>query len=331
MTNSTSNANLGEFELIRTLFAPLSLALPGAFGLTDDVAVLPVPEGHELVLKTDAVVEGVHFHKSDPPETISKKALRVNISDFAAKGASPHAYLLALALPQWPDFAWLEAFARGLGQDQEEFGVALAGGDTVSTPGALTIAIMMTGSVPQGKVIRRNGAAPGDIVFVTGTVGDAGGGLELLKTASLEHADWEIELIARYRLPRPRLAFGQALRELAGASLDVSDGLVADLGHMAKASQVRIEVLAGRVPLSAELRKFYGAEASATMRAATAGDDYEIAFTASPDRRSAIEDAASRTHTRVTEIGRVAAGEGVALLDALGKEIFLARKGYAHF
>jgi len=331
MTSSISSGRPGEFELIRVLFAPLSRGLPGAFGLTDDVAVVVPPDGHDIVLKTDAVVEGVHFHTSDPPETIAKKALRVNISDFAAKGAIPRAYLLALALPHWPDMAWLEHFARGLGEDQGEFGVTLAGGDTVSTPGALTVVVMMTGFVPRGTLIRRNGAVPGDIVYVTGTIGDAGGGLELVKAEPARRADWETELIARYHLPRPRLAFGQALRGIARASLDVSDGLIADLAHIAESSHVRIEILAGRVPLSDGLRRLYGEETSAMMRAATAGDDYEIAFTAGPEHRDAIKETAARTNTRVTEIGRVAAGEGAVLIDDRGDEVFLARKGYTHF
>lgn len=331
MTNSTSNVRPGEFELIRTLFAPLSRALPGAFGLTDDVAVLSPPEGHEIVLKTDAVIEGVHFHKSDPPETIAKKALRVNISDFAAKGAQPHAYLLAFALPKWPDIAWLERFARGLDEDQAAFNVTLAGGDTVGTRGPLTIAVMMTGFVPQGRLIRRNGAAPGDVVYVTGTIGDAGCGLELLADQTATGADWETNLISRYHVPQPRLAFGQALRGFANASLDVSDGLMADLGHIAEESNVGIQINVGLVPLSVALRQFRGEGVSAVMQAATAGDDYEIAFTASPAKRDAIEAAAARTDTMVTEIGRVVAGEGAVLLSGDGGEIPLGRKGYTHF
>ena len=331
MTSSSSNSRLGEFELIHALFAPLARALPGALGLNDDVAVLSVPAGDEIVLKSDAVVEGVHFHTSDPPELIAKKALRVNISDFAAKGVRPQAYLLVLALPQWPDMAWLERFAAGLNEDQVEFGVVLAGGDTVGTPGALTIAVMMTGFVPHGALIRREGAAPGDVVYVTGTIGDAGGGLALLKAEAANRAGWETTLISRYHLPRPRLAFGHMLRGFASASLDVSDGLVADLSHIAGASRVRIEIVAGRVPLSPELQMFYGEDNSAVIRAASAGDDYEIAFTAAPIHRNSVEKIAARTNTRVTEIGRVVPGEGAALVDAEGNEIAIARKGYTHF
>jgi thiamine-monophosphate kinase len=239
--------------------------------------------------------------------------------------------LLALALPEWPDLPWLERFARGLGEDQAAFNVTLAGGDTDRTPGPLTIAVLMTGFVPRGALIRRNGAAPGDIVYVTGTIGDAGCGLELLSMQATTGSDWETNLISRYHLPQPRLAFGQALRGIASASLDVSDGLIADLGHIAEISNVRLEIDAGRVPLSAALRRFRGEGVSAVTQAATAGDDYEIAFTAPPARRAAVEKAAARTGTMATEIGRVVAGEGTVLLDARGGEIPLARKGYTHF
>ena len=326
-----TTGKLGEFGIIKKYFAPLSRTHPGAFELTDDVAVLAPPAGHDLVLKTDAIVEGVHFLRSDPPATVAKKVLRVNISDFAAKGAIPHAYLLALALPDWPDEAWLERFAEGLAEDQREFSVTLVGGDTDRTPGALTAAVMLTGFVPQGTVIRRSGAKPGDLVFVTGTVGDAGAGLALLKSGSPSHDATGDYLVARYRVPRPRLAFGQRLRGVASAALDVSDGLIADLEHMAEVSRVRIAVDAPRVPLSDELTGLRGRDMPVVAEAATAGDDFEIAFSAPASCRPAIERIAGETNTRVTEIGRVSAGEGVALLDDSGQVISLDRHGYTHF
>lgn len=329
MTNASGRP--GEFEIIKAFFAPLSRRLPGAFSLTDDVAVLAPPAGHDLVLKTDAVVEDVHFNRSDPPDTIAKKALRANISDFAAKGASPSVYLLALALPDWPDVHWLEQFAKGLAEDQAEFNVTLAGGDTDRTPGALTIAVMMAGFVPHGSVIRRSGAKPGDVVFVTGTLGDAGAGLALLKRASVPRDAGEAFLIARYRVPRPRLAFGRGLRGIATGALDVSDGLIADLGHIAEVSHVRIEVWAPRIPLSDELAKLRGRDVAVIAEAATAGDDYEIAFSAPASSGPLIERIAVETNTRVTAVGRVMAGEGVALVDEEGREIKLDRRGYTHF
>jgi thiamine-monophosphate kinase len=329
MTNASGR--LGEFEIIKAFFAPLSRRLPGAFGLTDDVAVLAPPAGHDLVLKTDAVVEGVHFNRSDPPDTIAKKALRANISDFAAKGATPSVYLLALALPDWPDAHWLAQFAKGLAEDQAEFNVTLAGGDTDRTPGALTVAVMMTGFVPHGSVIRRSGAKPGDVVFVTGTLGDAGAGLALLKRDSIPRDAGEDYLVARYRVPRPRLAFGRGLRGIATGALDVSDGLIADLGHLAEVSHVHIEVSAPRVPLSDELAKLRGRDIAVIAEAATAGDDYEIAFSAPESCGPLIERIAVETNTRVTAVGRVMAGEGVVLVDEEGREIKLDRRGYTHF
>ena len=324
MTNGQADRRPGEFELIAELFAPLSKNAPGAFGLTDDAAVLTPPPGHELVLKTDAIVEGIHFFRNDPPASVAQKALRVNLSDLAAKGAVPAGYMMVLLLPDWPDMSWLRAFADGLATDQARFGLSLMGGDTSATPGPLSVAISAFGFVPAGAMIRRVGATPGDLVFVSGTIGDAGGGLSVLKENRSDAA-----LIARYRVPEPRLALGPLLRGIASASLDVSDGLIADLRHIADVSHVRIEVDAARIPLSNALKTLWGADAATW--AATAGDDYEIAFTARASRRADVASAAARSAVAVTEIGRVVAGEGAVLLDAQGREIALARAGYAHF
>jgi len=328
MTSSSSDRP-GEFALIAELFAPLATA-PGAFGLTDDAAVTAPPEGHELVLKTDAIVEGVHFLTDNPPDTVAKKALRVNLSDLAAKGAAPLGYLLALSIPPWVTMDWLRAFARGLHEDQAEFGISLLGGDTTATPGPISIAISAFGHLPKGTMLRRSKAKPGDIVFVTGTVGDAAGGLAILKgegaNLAPEHRD---HLVGRYRVPQPRVDIGPRLRDIASASIDVSDGLLADLGHIAERSGVRITVDAGRIPTSTALRALFGAETA--QRAAVAGDDYEIAFTAPIEGRAAIRDLAAATSIAITEIGRVEAGEGVALLGSDGKEIHLPRKGFTHF
>ena len=327
MTNSSSRP--GEFELIARLFAPLASA-PGAFGLTDDVAVFTPPPGQELVLKTDAIVETVHFRPADPAGTVAKKALRVNLSDLAAKGANPVGYLLTLNLPNATSMEWLEAFARGLGEDQKQFGISLFGGDTTATPGPLSISVAMFGFAP--SVTRRNGAKAGDLVFVSGTIGDAGAGLAVLKGEghALSAATRE-ELAGRYHLPRPRLALGQSLRGIASASLDVSDGLIADLGHIAEVSGVRVAIEAARIPLSHALEALWGRSGEAIARAATCGDDYEIAFTAPPERRDAILAAAKASATRITEIGRVEAGEGAVLRDASGNEIAIKRPGFTHF
>ncbi len=310
-----------EFQLIAQLFAPLAAA-PGAFGLKDDAAIIAAREGADLVVTTDALVEGVHFFASDPPDLVAKKALRVNLSDLAAKGAAPHGYLLALSLPASIDMTWLESFARGLGEDQAEFALSLLGGDTTLTPGPLAIVITAFGHVPSGAMIRRAGARPGDLVFVSGTIGDGGGGLSVLKGEEATSSHRE-HLISRYRLPTPRLALGQTLRGIATASLDVSDGLLADLGHIAEASGVRIVVEAERIPRSAALAALWGDGMDAVVRAATSGDDYEIALTAvSPPLNTPVP---------VTCIGRVEQGSGVVLLDSQGKDVPIPRAGYRHF
>jgi len=312
-----------EFALIAELFAPLATA-PGAFGLTDDAAIVPPRAGHDLVVTTDALVEGVHFLAGDPPASIAKKALRVNLSDLAAKGAEPAGYLLSLSLPERIDRTWLEGFARGLGEDQKVFVVPLLGGDTTATPGPLSLTITAMGHVPAGGMIRRSGARPGDGVYVSGTIGDAGGGLAVLRSGN-----GPAELIERYRLPSPRLALGRALRSVASAAIDVSDGLIADLAHIADVSRVRIAVDAARIPRSPALRALWGDTADAVVRAATAGDDYEIAFTAS--REEKVMEAAKQAGVPVTRIGRVEEGARVALRDAEGREIAVARAGFTHF
>jgi thiamine-monophosphate kinase len=318
-----------EFQLIAELFAPLAEA-PGAFQLKDDAAVIAPPAGQELVITTDALVEGVHFLAEDPPLFVAKKALRVNLSDLAAKGAEAAGYLLALSLPSGVGMEWLTAFADGLRQDQREFNISLYGGDTTSTPGPLTIALTAFGFVPKGTMIRRAGAKPGDLVFVSGTIGDADAGLALLRQPQdTSHAVRDF-LVHRYREPRPRLSLGHTLRGLATAALDVSDGLLADLGHIAETSGVRIEVDAHRLPLSAALQAVWGSDTQARIKAATAGDDYEIAFTVAP---SSVEEVmrAARDSAAITEIGRVVSGGEAVLMDREGSEIAVPKSGYTHF
>jgi thiamine-monophosphate kinase len=271
----------------------------------------------------------VHFLRGDPPETIGRKAVRRALSDLAAKAAEPDVYLLALALPEWPDTGWLRAFADGLAADQEEFGIALAGGETDATPGPVTITVTAIGHTPNGELLRRNGAKPGDTVFVTGTIGDAAAGLMLARGEIKASGAAREFLLSRFRIPVPRLAFGRALRGIASAAIDVSDGLLADLGHIAETSDARIEVDAARIPLSESLGEFAGADMEA--RAAIAGDDYEIAFTAAPANEAAIMAAARETSTQVTAIGRVVTGQRVALLGGAGQEIGVAKQGYTHF
>jgi thiamine-monophosphate kinase len=307
---------MNEFELIARFFAPL--AGEGALGLKDDVALVPQRAGHDLIVTTDAISEGIDFFAFDPPGTVAQKALRVNLSDLAAKGAEPAGYLLTLLLPHSVQEEWLAAFTAGLASDQTEFGLSLLGGDTGATDGTLSIAVTVFGFVPQGKMVKRSGARRGDAVYVTGGIGDSGGGLAIFRreTHALSDADRD-HLTARYRVPQPPVAFAARLRDIAHASVDVSDGLIADLGHIASASGVRVVVEGELVPLSAALKALWGGDA--LLRAVTAGDDYQIAFTGPPGLSGPF-----------TRIGKVVTGEGVSLsLD--GREIAIHKSGYRHF
>ncbi len=305
---------MDEFGLIAKYFAPLAGA--GALGLTDDAAILPARAGHDLIVTTDTIAEGSDFFPYDPPHTIAQKALRVNLSDLAAKGAQPAHYLLNLTLPHAVREDWLAGFTSGLAQDQKEFGVTLLGGDTGA--GLLSVTVTAFGFVPLGRMVKRSGAQPGDAVYVTGTIGDSGAGLALLKGQGRELDDASRDyLLGRYRVPQPPVDFAARLRDIAHAALDVSDGLIADLGHIASSSGVRIVVEGERVPLTAQVTALWGS--NACLNAVTAGDDYQIAFTAPPGLSGPF-----------SQIGRVESGQGVSLT-LNGKQIAVAKPGYKHF
>lgn len=334
MTSSSSSPprRLGEFAMIAKLFAPLAANDPNAFGLTDDAATMRVPADQELVLKTDMVIEGVHFLRDDPPDLVARKALRVNLSDLAAKGAMPQRYLLGLSIGPWVGDEWLARFAAGLAEDQKRFAITLSGGDTTASSGPVMVSIAALGTVPVGRMIRRKGARPRDAVFVTGSIGDAGAGLAVLKGEGVGLPDLSrAALISRYQLPEPRVTLGPQLRGIASAALDVSDGLLADLGHIAKLSEVRIALDAARIPVSTATQALWGQGEATVVRAATSGDDYEIAFTAPTSARSRLEELSRTSGVAITEIGRVEGGSGVHLLDDRGKPIAVPRTGYTHF
>jgi thiamine-monophosphate kinase len=318
--------SLGEFELIDRLLKPLARGAPGALGLADDAAVLAVPAGAELVVAKDAIVAGVHFLPDDPADLVAGKLLRVNLSDLAAMGARPLGYLTAIAKPATLAPAWLEGFAAGLAADQARFGLDLLGGDTVSTPGPLVLTLTILGLVEAGTALLRQGAAPGDLVLVSGTLGDAALGLAVLQGAAAAPAD-RAHLAARYRTPEPRLALGQALRGLATACIDVSDGLCADLGHILTASGVGAVLRAERLPLSPAARRMPGCREAAL----TGGDDYELLLTAPPSAIAAIEAAAYAATTPVTVIGEITAAPGLVVLDEASRPVALARTGWRHF
>ena len=321
---------MNEFDIIAEIFAPL-VTDPGGFGLKDDAAVIPPRAGFDLAITTDAIAEGTDFFKHDPAGSVAQKALRVNLSDLAAKGAVPTFYLLSLSLPEGMTQEWLQAFADGLALDQKNFGISLLGGDTSRSEGPLAITVTAFGFVPTGRMLRRSTARAGHAVYVTGSIGDSGGGLAIFKREkhTLDETQRD-RLIARYRVPQPPVAFGAALRGLASASIDISDGLIADLGHMATASGVAITVDAEAIPRSDALRALWGDSTEAIIRAATAGDDYQIAFTADPEKEGEILAAASQSSATVTRIGTVTDGEG-ALLQYHGAKLDVPRPGWRHF
>ena len=270
----------GEDRLIARYFKPLATH-PGAFGLIDDAAIIAPPAGCDLVLTADGIVGGVHFFPDDPPDAVARKALRVNLSDLAAKGAKPLGFLLTLALPKEIGDAWLAPFARGLGADAELFGCPLLGGDTVRTPGPVTISIAAFGAVPHGKMVRRAGAEPGDRVVVTGTIGDAALGLLLRRDAGAAERwglarDQRDHLAARYLVPQPRNAIAEFLGNYASAAMDVSDGLAGDLAKLCRASGVDAQVETARVPLSDAARAAVAKEPALIETVVTGGDDYEV-------------------------------------------------------
>lgn len=323
-----------EDRLIARHFRPLARH-PGALGLIDDAAVLEPPPGCDLVLKADAVIGGVHFFLDDPPDAIARKALRVNLSDLAAKGARPLGFLMSLALPAEIGDDWLAAFAHGLGTDAERYHCPLLGGDTDRTPGPLMVSIAALGAVPHGTMVRRSGARPGDRVFVSGTIGDAALGLRLRREpetrARLDAGDCA-HLLARYLLPEPRSALADALRRHASAAMDVSDGLAGDFAKLCRASGVSAEIEVECVPLSKAAGAMLAVDAALVETALTGGDDYEILATIPADGAEAFRAAAAATAVPVGEIGRIVAGDGAPrFIGADGRPLAFERPAYSHF
>ncbi len=309
-----------EFDLIARFFKPL--AGEGALGLLDDAAVFAPPVGRELVVSADAIVAGVHFLPDDPPETVGRKLLRVNLSDLAAMGATPLSYFLTVSVPVTTPAAWFEAFAAGLAMDQAAFGISLLGGDTTSTPGPVCLSATVIGHVAPGAALRRQGARAGDGLWVTGTIGDGALGLRALRG---EVADPNGYLAERYRLPQPRV--GLRLAGIVSAAMDVSDGLVQDCGHLCRASDVAATIEFLAVPLSGAAR-----EAGLLELCLTGGDDYELLLAVPPGREAALLSECGRAGVRVTRIGSFGPGEPVvSVVDAAGETIVLQKKGWSHF
>lgn len=321
----------GEDKLIARFFGPIATD-PGALGLSDDAAFIKPPPGTEMVLKTDAIVSGIHFFPEDPADAVAQKALRVNLSDLAAKGAKPLGFLVSLALPKDIGDDWLAAFASGLREDAATYKCPLFGGDTVRSPGPIMVSVATFGSVPEGRMVRRAGAKAGDHVFVTGTIGDAALGLKLR-----QGVDWPLDdkqrehLLSRYLLPRPRNALAQAVLDYASASMDVSDGLAGDLAKLARVSKVAAEIDAARVPLSDAAQAAIAHDASLIEPALTGGDDFEILCTVPPASIDRFRVAAMMARTAVTDIGVIADGEGAVFRGPDGAAMSFAHASFSHF
>jgi thiamine-monophosphate kinase len=322
--------HLDEFQRIARFFAPL--AGPGALGLVDDVALIDGPPGQQLVLTTYAIIAGVDYLPDDPPDLVARKLLRVNLSDLAAKGAAPLGYLLTTILPPSCDEAWLEGFTAGLAQDQAEFAITLLGGDSSATSGPATLSLTALGTVATGQAILRRGAQPGDLIYVSGTIGDSALGLRALRGTLAGLAAGERDFLAdRYHLPQPRLALGRQLVGIAHAMLDVSDGLVGDLNHLCVVSGVAAVLETARVPLSPAARAALARDETLLSLVLGGGDDYELVFAAPPGAEKALAALADSLALPITMIGRIAAGSGVQVVDGTGRRIELGATGYRHF
>jgi thiamine-monophosphate kinase len=323
----------GEFELIERYFRPLA-SDPGAFALGDDAAMMRPKAGEDLVLTTDFLGAGIHFFPDDPPESIARKALRVNLSDLAAKGAEPFGYLMALALPSdWTE-AWVRHFTSALRADQKSYGIALLGGDTSRAPGGMSITITALGRLPKGTMVHREGARAGDLLFVSGTVGDGALGLRLrLGTIAPKPTPAVARpLCDRYLHPQPRVALAPAIRAHATAALDISDGLVGDFGHMCKASGLTGEIIAADVPLSKSAAALLAGDASLLSTILTGGDDYEILAAIPPREAAEFAAKAKAARVPVTRIGKLVRGRGgPVVVGRTGKPMNLGRVSFDHF
>jgi thiamine-monophosphate kinase len=311
-----------EFSLIARHFRPL--AGPGALDLTDDAALLSPPPGRQLVLTADAMVAGVHFLPDDPPDLVGRKLLRVNLSDLAAKGAVPLGYLMTVSTPKDTPETWFAGFAAGLAQDQATYRVTLLGGDTTSTPGPISLSLTIIGHVAPDTAVHRFGAEDGDEIWVTGTIGDGALGLAVAQGRLVDPTGF---LLDRYRLPQPRV--GLALAGIASAAMDVSDGLVQDLGHICRANGLAAEVFAEKVPLSDAAR---AAGPDWLVTCLTGGDDYELLLAVPPAHCEALRREAGRAGVPVTQVGDFHSGPPeVMVRQANGEPLALTREGWSHF
>lgn len=327
---------IGEIEMIADYFAPLAANTPGSFGLRDDAACLSPSPNRDLVITCDALVAGVHFFPDDRPEDIAWKALAVNVSDLAAKGARPLVYLLSIAVSEPPQRGWLAAFVQGLAEAQSSFGIGLAGGDTTSTSGPLTLCITALGETSRRAMPRRDGGRPGHVVYVSGSIGDAALGLKL-RRGDASPADWRLDaaqaegLINRYLRPQPRLALAPILAAHAAATLDISDGLILDLSRLCQASGVGAKIEADAVPLSEAGRISLKHRPELLETILTGGDDYEILAAIAPEREDLFTAAAAEVGVAVMRIGVLMEDPAIEAMGLDGLPLRFPIKGYEHF
>ena len=321
---------MDEFALIQRFFASHPVARRDVvLGIGDDAALLQVPAGHELVVSTDVFAAGVHFPEHTDPEAVGHKALAVNLSDLAAMGADPAWFTLNLSLPE-SDEPWLTAFARGLFRLADEYGVALVGGDTTRSR-QIVIGIQIMGHAPAGMALRRRGARAGDGIYVTGELGAAAVALEFLEDRMPVDRKYHAAIRERLDRPMPRVREGRALRGIASACIDLSDGLVADLGHILEASGVGARVLLANIPLAPVLQEPQVFRLAGWEAAIAGGDDYELCFTVPPEREANLQECARRWKCGLRRIGRIEAEPGLRLIDPTGHPYTAQAQGYAHF
>ncbi len=323
--NISSREN--EFDIIAKYFSPLAKKFPGAMNLTDDAAILPYENGYDFVVTKDLITEGTHFLKTDSAATLARKILGVNISDLAAMGAEPVAYLLGLVLPKTTNEKWLADFSLALQKGISEFGGHLIGGDTTSTTGGISLSLTAIGKVKKGKSLTRAGAKIGDKIFVSGTIGDSYLGLQVaLGKISLPKKAHDY-FLDRYNIPQPRIKLGRELVGIATSCIDISDGLVADLKHICECSAVGAEIYAEKIPLSSLTSQ----SLVLLEDMITAGDDYELLFTCPANKSTKAKAIAKKIGLQITQIGEITQGKKVNLLDINGKKIALKKEGYKHF
>ncbi|MBF0294018.1 MAG: thiamine-phosphate kinase [Magnetococcales bacterium] len=326
-------AGLGEFALIRDLLQPVQLpaAAGVAVGIGDDGAVLTVPRTQQLVATVDGLVEGIHFAAGADPDRLARKALRVNLSDLAAMGARPCWYLLSLSLPPETPLTWVERFAAGLREEGERFGVTVVGGNTTGSLGGIFVNVTLMGLVSQDRAMLRSGAQAGDRIVVSGTIGDAALGLAVRQGRLAVAADRQF-LEERLDLPEPRVALGLALADSAVAHgvIDLSDGLVADLGHLCAASGVGAVIETGRIPFSPVARDLLEKDGALLPLLLTGGEDYELLFTVSPGAVDLVAALAREVGVPLTDIGEITTGETIQVMQG-GQPLALDRGGWRHF